>query len=93
MSKRDEELALERARAAQHLLSNELLKQAFEDLDAYYKSAVFSSKPTQHELREECYRMVAVLAQVKMALTRHIETGKIVADTRGKRERDREAQR
>jgi len=65
---------------AQRLLDDPMLWQAWEDLDDAIREKWEFSEPTQNELRAELYRMLNASKQVRRALTRRIETGKLASE-------------
>ena len=75
MSQEDD---LIRAREAQALLSDPLLKQAFKDIEDHYVTIWKSTTPSQYELREECHNSLYSLEQLKRQLHSYVETGKLL---------------
>ena len=69
------EEVLRRAAIAQALLENEVLIDAFTEVQDAYEAAWRDSKPSDSEGREEAYRMLAALRTVKARILTNIENG------------------
>jgi hypothetical protein len=85
----DQEAEIARGQQAQQLLENPLLVEALEAVEARYSDAWLNSTLSQAVLREEAYRMLAAVKELRTHLTRFAETGKLAAIARDtKRETD-----
>ena len=73
------EETVDRAARAQRLREDRLLTEAFDGVKAAWLDALLTSAYGQAELREHCYRNIAALEEVKGALFRFVQDGKIAA--------------
>lgn len=73
-----EESDLIRARRAEGLLEDPVLKQAFSSIEGHYTEVWRNSGPSEYELREECHAQLYALAQFRRQLHSYLETGKIL---------------
>lgn len=69
--------ARERKAIAEQLLRNELLSEAFVELEKGYINAWGKSDPLQPEARENYYRAVQILGDVRRHLLNIVHNGKI----------------
>lgn len=81
----EEELKLRsevnRGAEARAILDHDLVKSAFEAIEAYHLHSIRTSKAGDSASREEAYQMLRTLDQFKGLLTRVMETGKLAAAT------------
>lgn len=68
---------LNRAYRAQILLDDELLTQAFADIEATYLSEWENSPARDTEGREKIWMAIKMLRKVRGDLSTHVETGKM----------------
>lgn len=69
--------ALSRGDRAKALLDNDLLKEAFESLEADYSAALFETKPQDQIAREKLYLAVNVVRKVRDHLSIAVANGKV----------------
>jgi hypothetical protein len=79
MSEEDDKMqrSLSRGAQAETLLSNKLLNECFDTLEAEYGKALFLTTPTDTTSREKLYLAVNVLRKVKDQLRLVADDGKI----------------
>jgi hypothetical protein len=86
----DEELEILRGREAQSLLGNELLNEALDALESKYDTAWKNSSLSQVNVREEAYRMLATVREIRLSLTSFVTTGKLATTAKETREETEE---
>lgn len=77
MSERNPYIDAQRGRAAEDLLENPLLVEAFDNLEAAYLAEWRASKPLELEERERLWLAVQVLGEVRQHLRVIVENGVI----------------
>ena len=82
-----EDIEIAAAREAEMLLvDGGLLSRTFGKLKDRYASKLLASDLTQHELREESYRLYRAVGEIEGELRRIVETGKLAAVARDQRD-------
>jgi hypothetical protein len=69
----------ERASQAQALLDNDLIREAFDNLEQEYTEALFVTRPDQVQGRESLYLAVNVVRKVRAHLSNIIGNGKLAS--------------
>lgn len=75
MKTREEEIS--RAKQAEQLLRNELLTEAFDELERLYSETWRSTTPSQTEAREKVYFLLQALSHVRTHIEQVVMTGEM----------------
>jgi len=82
----DENLEIIRANEAKRLLENSLLNEALDAIEEKFEASWKDSKLTQVTLREEAFRMLSAVKEVRAHLTNFVNTGKLASAAKEQRE-------
>lgn len=69
----------ERASQAKRLQENKLLNEAFAAVEAKWLEALLNSKYGDMEIREQCFRNISAVREVKNAIFQWVKDG-VIAD-------------
>ena len=70
---------MERAAQAQQLLENDIIKEAFADLEAAYLNAWRAAQPRDTEGREKLWQAVQIIGKVKSHLQTVVANGQLAS--------------
>lgn len=77
MASEEEEIA--KGKRAHQLLENELFKEALDAIEQRFRDRIEFSKLSEQAVREESYRMLCAVKELRQHLTRFVETGKLAS--------------
>lgn len=77
---------IDRGRRAEHLLTDETLKEALEFLATAAQDEWRNTRSADYDAREEAYRQVAAIDALKGQLTRWLQEAQVVANRHAKAE-------
>lgn len=82
----DESVEISRGKNALRLLENPLLVEALEAIESRFRNKYENTLLSQHDLREEAYRMLCAVKELRQHLTSFVTTGKMATVAQEQRE-------